>query len=165
MDKIETVRKTVLKQAECCVCGQREEDYGSPEDSFKAIGQLWTIYTGHLITAKDVAMMMALLKIARIMGGKGTMDSYVDLAGYAACGAEVAMREQELPCKVGDELWAFCSHPDEKVYSFTVTDISTLNGRTMLNTSRCGVIDARDVSKTVFLTREEAEKALEAWRQ
>lgn len=67
-----------------------------------------------------------------------------------------------LPCKVGDGLWTFCSHPVEQVYSFTVTDISTLNGRTMLNTSRCGVIDARDVGKTVFLTREEAEKAMEA---
>ena len=67
-----------------------------------------------------------------------------------------------LPCNPGDVLWAFCSHPVEQVYSFTVTDISTLNGRAMLNTSRCGVIDARDVGKTVFLTREEAEKALEA---
>lgn len=66
-----------------------------------------------------------------------------------------------LPCKVGDGLWTFCSHPVEQVYSFTVTHISTLNGRTMLNTSRCGVIDARDVGKTVFLTRKEAEKALE----
>lgn len=65
-----------------------------------------------------------------------------------------------LPCKVGDGLWTFCSHPVEQVYSFTVTDISTLNGRTMLNTSRCGVIDARDVGKTVFLTREEAKAAL-----
>lgn len=70
-----------------------------------------------------------------------------------------------LPCKVGDELWTFCSHPVEQVYSFTVTDISTLNGRTMLNTSRCGVIDERDVGKTVFLTREEAEKALEAMKK
>ena len=69
-----------------------------------------------------------------------------------------------LPCKPGDGLWAFCSHPVEQVYSFTVTDISTLNGRTMLNTSRCGVIDARDVGKTVFLTREEAEKALDAMK-
>lgn len=67
-----------------------------------------------------------------------------------------------LPCKVGDGLWTFCSYPVEQVYSFTVTDISTLNGRTMLNTSRCGVIDARDVGKTVFLTRKEAEAALEA---
>lgn len=70
-----------------------------------------------------------------------------------------------LPCKMGDELWTFYSHPVEQVYGFTVTDISTLNGRTMLNTSRCGVIDARDVGKTVFLTREEAEKAaLEAMK-
>ena len=76
--------------------------------------------------------------------------------------ADRAGRLVVLPCKVGDGLWTFCSHPVEQVYSFTVTDISTLNGRTMLNTSRCGVIDARDVGKTVFLTREEAEKALEA---
>lgn len=69
-----------------------------------------------------------------------------------------------LPCKVDDGLWTFCSHPVEQVYSFSVTDISTLNGRTMLNTSRCGVVDARDVGKTVFLTREEAEKALEAMK-
>ena len=77
--------------------------------------------------------------------------------------ADKAGRLVVLPCKVGDGLWTFCSHPVEQVYSFTVTDISTLNGRTMLNTSRCGVIDARDVGKTVFLTREEAEEALEAW--
>lgn len=69
-----------------------------------------------------------------------------------------------LPCKVGDGLWTFCSHPVEQVYSFTVTSISTLNGRTMLNTSRCGVIDARDVGKTVFLTHKEAEKALEVMK-
>nr|DAM20529.1 MAG TPA: Dynein light chain type 1 [Caudoviricetes sp.] len=65
-----------------------------------------------------------------------------------------------LPCKVGDALWTFCTHPRGEVYSMTVTDVSTLNGRTMLNTSRCGVVAARDVGETVFLTREEAEKAL-----
>lgn len=73
-------------------------------------------------------------------------------------------REVVLPCKAGDELWTFYNYPDEQVCSFTVTDISTLNGRTMLNTSRCGVIDARDVGKTVFLTREEAVEALEGMK-
>lgn len=76
--------------------------------------------------------------------------------------ADKAGRVVVLPCKAGDELWTFYNYPDEQVCSFTVTDISTLNGRTMLNTSRCGVIDARDVGKTVFLTREEAVEALEA---
>lgn len=67
-----------------------------------------------------------------------------------------------LPCKRGDELWTYCTHPYENVYATTVTDISTLNGRTILNTSLCGVVDARDVGKTVYLTAEEAEKALKA---
>ncbi len=78
--------------------------------------------------------------------------------------ADKAGRLVVLPCKVGDGLWTFCSHPVKQIYSFTVTDISTLNGRTMLNTSRCGVIDARDVGKTVFLTREEAKSALEGMK-
>jgi hypothetical protein len=69
-----------------------------------------------------------------------------------------------LPCKPGDLLWTFCSYPVEQVYSFIATDIRTTNGRTMMSTSRCGVIDACAVGKTVFLTREEAEKALEAVR-
>lgn len=44
---------------------------------------------GTKFNAIDVAMMMALLKIARIRTGTATDDSYVDLAGYAACGAEI----------------------------------------------------------------------------
>lgn len=81
--------------------------------------------------------------------------------------ADKAGRLMVLPCKPGDILWTFCSYPVGQVYSFqvcsfTVTDIRTPNGRTMMNTSRCGVIDALAVGKTVFLTREEAEKALEA---
>lgn len=58
-------------------------------------------------------------------------------------------------------MWTFCTYPFAKVYKFNVTDISMLNGRTMLNTDLMGVVDATNVGKTVFLTREEAEKALE----
>lgn len=65
-----------------------------------------------------------------------------------------------LPCKRHDTLWTFCNYPKSKVYSFKVTDISTLNGRMMLNTDILSVIDARDIGKTVFLTREAAEVAL-----
>ena len=66
-----------------------------------------------------------------------------------------------LPCKRGDELWTYCNHPVKRVYSFTVSDVSTLNGRTVLNTLGLGTIGPEDVGKTVFLTREEAEKALQ----
>ncbi|MCC8043880.1 MAG: DUF6378 domain-containing protein [Clostridiales bacterium] len=82
-------RAEVLKQAEVCVCGKREQDYGNPEDNFNQIALLWSAYMGHSYTAQDVAMMMALLKVARIKTGTGTTDSFVDLAGYAACAGEI----------------------------------------------------------------------------
>jgi hypothetical protein len=84
-------RAEILDKAKECVCGQREQDYGSPENNFGLIGALWSTYLGMLVTAADVAMMMALFKIARIKTGTGTADSFVDLAGYAACGGEVAL--------------------------------------------------------------------------
>ena len=65
-----------------------------------------------------------------------------------------------LPCRQGDELWTYCNHTVKRVYSFTVSDVSTLNGRTVLNTLGLGTIGPEDIGKTVFLTREEAEKAL-----
>lgn len=62
-----------------------------------------------------------------------------------------------LPCRRGDELWVVGVG---SVYPTVVGDISTLNGRTVLNTSASGVVSASDIGKDVFLTREEAEKAL-----
>lgn len=88
-------REEILSKAKECVCGQREQDYGSPESNFELIADLWNAYLystedgAGLITPTDVAMMMALLKIARIRNGGGTGDSFVDLAGYAACGGEL----------------------------------------------------------------------------
>lgn len=100
-----TTREGILRDAIKCVCGEREQDYGSPEDNFALIANLWTAYMrkdGLEFTAKDVAMMMALLKIARIRTGTGTFDSFVDLAGYAACAAETVYRKEPvkevIPC-------------------------------------------------------------------
>ena len=91
-------RLDTLKAAAECVCGSREEDYGSPEDNFAVIAALWTAYTGTDVTPKDVAMMMALLKIARAKAGSKP-DTYIDLAGYAACGAEISAREPKRNAK------------------------------------------------------------------
>lgn len=94
--KRKLTRADILHAAEKCVCGQREQDYGTPEDNFETIAGLWEAYLNKACTrgvnvrveAKDVAVMMALLKIARIAAGGGKADSWIDLAGYAACGAE-----------------------------------------------------------------------------
>lgn len=91
-------REEILKEALRCVTGEREQQYGRPEDNFSLIANFWTNYlkTGCVtddgavyICADDVAAMMALLKIARICAGAGKADNWVDLAGYAACGGAI----------------------------------------------------------------------------
>ena len=86
-------RKECLDAAAACVLKDRNNSYGGPEDSFGVIANLWSVYLGRKVYPADVAMMMSLLKIARIKGNQGYADGYVDLAGYAACGAECAMPE------------------------------------------------------------------------
>ena len=76
-------RPEVLDTAKKCVCGQREQDYGSPENNFQIIADRWSAYYGQKFTALDVSMMMTLLKIARIRTGTATEDSFVDAAGDA----------------------------------------------------------------------------------
>lgn len=86
-------RLECLKKANECVNGNREQDYGTPEDNFGMIAKLWTAYINQLhkdhIDGHDVAAMMAMVKLARIATGHGKADNWVDLAGYAACGAEL----------------------------------------------------------------------------
>lgn len=96
-EKIRDARSDILKCALKTVCGQREQDYGSPENNFKIIADLWSAYKQDVsFTPIDVAMMMGLLKIARIKSGGGTMDSFIDLAGYAACGGEIYLNTREI---------------------------------------------------------------------
>lgn len=87
--EISMTRSEILDKAKDIVNGQREQDYGSPEDNFNKIAMLWTAYLGHDVTAKDVVAMMILLKLARAQTGRGTDDCYIDIAGYAACGGEL----------------------------------------------------------------------------
>lgn len=47
------------------------------------------------IETRDVAAMLALLKIARIASGHAKDDNWIDLAGYAACGGELERVEPE----------------------------------------------------------------------
>ena len=83
-------RKQILENAIRTVCQDRRDKYGQIEDNFGLIADLWSSYLGASVTAVDVAMMMGMLKMARIKTGKYTQDNFVDLAGYAACGAEAA---------------------------------------------------------------------------
>ena len=106
-------RKELLQEAGRIVTVDRAATHGRAEDSFAAIAGLWSSYLDASISSVDVACMMALLKIARIRGNPSHEDNWVDLAGYAACGAEVAhpspatetgLEEAPIPYEVVDGL-------------------------------------------------------------
>lgn len=88
MERME--RKEILEEAARIVTGERQNQYGDAEDSFGLIAGLWGDYLNHPVSSKDVALMMILLKVAREKGGNGKADNWVDIAGYAACGGEIA---------------------------------------------------------------------------
>lgn len=87
-----TTRAEILDAAKKIVTGNREKQYGSPGDNFDVIARLWSTYAGREFTPVDVAMMMTLLKVARIKTGHYKADSYIDACGYLACAAEIAGR-------------------------------------------------------------------------
>lgn len=87
-----TTRAEILDAAKKIVTGDREKQYGKPEDNFAVIAEFWTTYIGHPISSEDVAILMALLKIARIRSGNYKADSFVDGVGYLSLAAEIAGR-------------------------------------------------------------------------
>lgn len=86
---------SIAREALKTINGERQDKYGDPEDNFKVIADMWTAYLRALtpfmspLTKDDIANMMCLLKISRIVGGEYHRDNDVDLVGYALLGADI----------------------------------------------------------------------------
>ena len=87
--------ESVLDEAKRIIYGDREKTYGSPSKNLDTIAKMWSAYLNSRMTiqmndyenelnAKDVAVMMVLLKGARLANDQGHRDSVVDICGYAA---------------------------------------------------------------------------------
>jgi hypothetical protein len=88
-------RSSVLDTAKQYVTKDREATHGDMEDNFEAIAMLWEQYFSYewSFSPTDVAMMMALLKIARLKSNKHNPDNYIDACGYMACAGELALKK------------------------------------------------------------------------
>lgn len=96
MEDLEKIAKEIvsdtLREADRIIHGERQDQYGSPEDSFALIAEYWTSYLcakfkknqDDSIEAADVAVMMALFKLARMSGQQWHRDNAVDACGYLA---------------------------------------------------------------------------------
>lgn len=85
-------RTRTLEAASDLINGDRQKDYGTPQENFSRIADIWTVILGHVVTPDQVALCMAGLKLARLAQGPH-MDSYIDGAGYMALAAELSENE------------------------------------------------------------------------
>lgn len=90
------LRREILDDAMHLTSNDRNKDYGDPADNFAAIANMWSAYKGIVFTAHDVAAMMVLVKVARLSTSPAKRDNWVDIAGYAALGGEVAPYTEEV---------------------------------------------------------------------
>ncbi len=90
------IRIEALREAAKIISGDRNKQYGAPEDNFERTAQIWSVILGVPISNEDVAMMMVGLKVARYASKSGYQpDTWVDIAGYAGCGYEVGLIESQ----------------------------------------------------------------------
>ena len=91
-------RASLLDEARGYVHNDRNSNYGDPEDNFGVIAEIMAAYLSRRfnlrvpIASYDVANLMFAVKLGRLAHNPLHHDSYVDMAGYAAAGAEVADR-------------------------------------------------------------------------
>jgi hypothetical protein len=96
VEELPNRRSLCLQTAERLVNHDRNTQYDDPQADFRIIAGLWTVYLRARfgitedVAKHDIAAMMSLLKLARISHQPENFDSWVDLAGYAACGWDVA---------------------------------------------------------------------------
>lgn len=89
MNKEDIVKKAI----DIVTTGERNLSYGKPEDNFQRIANLWNGYFASRkegeIQSHEVALLMILMKIARLINTPVHEDSMVDIVGYMACYADL----------------------------------------------------------------------------
>lgn len=87
-------RSEILDTAKEYVTKDRAATHGDAESNFGLISAYWSAHLNKNISAHDVAVMMTLLKLARMKANPQHVDSAVDAAGYSALAGEIGTGEQ-----------------------------------------------------------------------
>lgn len=87
-------RSEILGTARIAVTQDRAATHGDIENSFADIAAIWSIRLGVTVRPDQVALLLIDLKTVRAWGNPAHADNWVDLAGYAACGGELALNHE-----------------------------------------------------------------------
>lgn len=88
-------RTALLREAEALVMGSRNNQYGPPTQDFARTAAILNSLhfrkaDGTELQPHDVAVIQIAVKLSRLKWSPEKRDSWVDIAGYAACGWECA---------------------------------------------------------------------------
>ena len=97
-----TISKKALLETAIAAVADRGLNYGKPDDNFNRIAERWRAHIQNRfgiqlvgLDAISVAIMCIDLKLARIENQPDHLDSWADVAGYAACGANIVCEESQ----------------------------------------------------------------------
>ena len=88
------ISQDLLKEATKLIGGDRQTDYGDKLTNHENIAGFWSIFLKKKISAHDVAICMALVKVARLMN-QHKKDSYIDGSAYFAIAGEIEARSKK----------------------------------------------------------------------
>ena len=111
-------RTEILDTAKQYVSKDRNATHGEPEDNFQHIADFWNVWISmklskktsdyhigdpvikqgdldNLLDATDVAILMDLMKTARLITSPECVDHWIDKAGYSACGGGIATSQKD----------------------------------------------------------------------
>jgi len=83
-------RAKILAAASEAITVDRAETHGDLSQTFGRIAAAWSARLGMDISPAQVALLLIDLKVARAWGNPAHADNWIDIAGYGACGAELA---------------------------------------------------------------------------
>ena len=82
--------REILEKADEFISASRDEIYGDPARNHERIAEMWSAILGIDVKAEEVALCMIAVKMSRLCQTPQHEDSWVDIAGYAALGGEIA---------------------------------------------------------------------------
>ncbi|AJD82378.1 hypothetical protein PIPSQUEAK_58 [Mycobacterium phage Pipsqueak] len=88
------IAEDIAREAIGLFNGPRQATYGDAADNFGVTASMWSAILGTEVTAEQVALCLATLKIARLRETPDHHDSWVDAVAYIALGAGVMIRHK-----------------------------------------------------------------------
>jgi hypothetical protein len=93
-------RAEILDEAKAAITQDRNNLYGPPSQNFEQMARMASVlgYSGpggRELRPHDVSVILILLKLSRLTWSPDSRDSWLDIAGYAACGWQCSAEAKE----------------------------------------------------------------------